>query len=186
MVAGEKLFQDLRCENLRPEETFILVVDGSDGPVSLEWMRRSGSTDGWELELWDARGSERPLGENGRVELPAGRSEFEIRTRRIDPETPVLRGLRLEIQPNPTTSSAMFRYHVPSAGRVLLQVFDPRGGRVWVEETAVGPGEYTTIWDGRTLDGERAASGIYFVRADVVSRSTGEAEHRIEKLVLVR
>ena len=186
LAAGEKLFRELRTEISGPEETWRIRIDAAEGPVSLGWAYRTGSADGWELRLRDGAGAESTLDVSGEIVVPTGKHEIEIVARRTGPGNPEIRSLSLEIQPNPTTSSAYLRYQVPFSARVLLQVFDPGGGRVWMEESEVGPGEHTAVWDGRTLDGPRAASGVYFVRADAVSRGSGAADHRVEKLVLVR
>jgi len=48
---------------------------------------------------------------------------------------------------------------------VSLEVLDASGRRVaLLHDGPLGPGPQEIAWDGRTLAGERAASGAYFYR----------------------
>ena len=67
--------------------------------------------------------------------------------------------------PNPATPEVSIRYHLPSAGRVLLEVFSVSGRRVCTLEDAHRiAGWHTATWDGVDAGGHRAASGVYFCR----------------------
>ena len=81
--------------------------------------------------------------------------------------TPVVMGLELSAPwPNPFAASTSIRFALPREAEVRLDVLDV-GGRQ-VRELLAGerrePGNQSVEWDGRTQRGERAASGIYFVR----------------------
>ncbi|MFH1690063.1 MAG: FlgD immunoglobulin-like domain containing protein [Candidatus Eisenbacteria bacterium] len=69
--------------------------------------------------------------------------------------------------PNPFNPRTTLRYSVASPGRVRVRVYDLAGRvvRTLVDED-VEPGEYGLSWDGTTNAGERAASGVYFVRME--------------------
>lgn len=72
---------------------------------------------------------------------------------------------------NPSRDGATFRYALPSAGTVRLELFDVHGRlvREWSPGER-GPGEYLEPWDGREGSGTTAASGVYFVRLRFAGR----------------
>ncbi len=83
--------------------------------------------------------------------------------------------------PNPFNPRTMIEYFLPEAAQVRLVVYDVRGRLL--NTVAVGPataGYHTVVWDGRTERGEKAASGIYFVRleteTDIATRKVVLAE----------
>ncbi len=65
---------------------------------------------------------------------------------------------------NPATRSVL-EYSLPAPARVSLQVFDVNGRlvRTLVDQDAAA-GEFRAQWDGRTEDGGRARTGLYFAR----------------------
>ena len=69
--------------------------------------------------------------------------------------------------PNPFNSTTKIRYAISVGGHVRLRVFDLLGRVIATlvddDETA---GEHETEWDGRTISGSIAASGIYFYRLE--------------------
>ena len=68
--------------------------------------------------------------------------------------------------PNPFNPTTRISFHLPRAGHLSLKVFDLRGQLVRTLRDgflAAGPGH--ADWDGRTDQGEPAASGIYFYEA---------------------
>jgi hypothetical protein len=75
---------------------------------------------------------------------------------------------RLELaanRPNPFRGSTLIPFSVPSAGTVELAIYD-LGGRL-VRTLVNGPrpvGSQTVSWDGRNGQGDRVASGVYYVR----------------------
>lgn len=88
---------------------------------------------------------------------------------------------RLEVGPNPLGASTTMRVHLDSRQNTQLVVRDVAGRAVatlvagtWLEE-----GDYEFAWDGRTNEGRRVPSGIYFVQL-----RTNVAE-RVAKLVVL-
>jgi hypothetical protein len=90
-------------------------------------------------------------------------------------------GLRY-IAPNPSRSYASIGYTLPEVWRAArLSVHDVAGRLVRRLDPAAGTRGYVSVeWDGRGDAGERAPSGVYFVRLDV----DGVAAER--KVVLLR
>jgi hypothetical protein len=77
-------------------------------------------------------------------------------------------GIR-HVTPNPVTTGASIGCALPSNWRIArLSVYDVAGGVVRRLDPAAGTcGLVTVEWDGKTSSGERAASGVYFVRLEV-------------------
>jgi len=69
--------------------------------------------------------------------------------------------------PNPTSADARIRFVIGSPGEVRLRIVDVRGRsvRTLVEESRPA-GEYVEVWDGRSAEGTRVASGVYFYRLE--------------------
>ncbi len=88
-------------------------------------------------------------------------------------------------RPNPFGRSTTIRYTASTRGHVSLRVFDLAGRVVRTLVGGVkGPGEHSVTWDGTTDLGERAASGVYFVRMEASSGSG--AVEAARKLVLLK
>jgi hypothetical protein len=77
--------------------------------------------------------------------------------------------------PNPFNPAATLEYSLGAPGRVSIRVYDLAGRlvRTLVDETS-DPGEYRAVWDGANESGERAASGVYFVRMEAGRFQGGE------------
>jgi flagellar hook assembly protein FlgD len=83
--------------------------------------------------------------------------------------------------PNPSNASVLMRYSLPAGGSARLEVVDVNGRRVWVEEAAgLSAGDHAAVWNGRTVNGQPASAGLYFVRL------LTEAGTRTERLVRMR
>ncbi len=83
--------------------------------------------------------------------------------------------------PNPFNPSVRFDYAVSKSNRVLVQIFDVRGGLVrTIEDGQRTPGTYSTKWNGKNGTGATVASGVYFCRLSIGS------ETLIRKLMLLR
>ncbi len=77
---------------------------------------------------------------------------------------PVAFGLALA-SGNPTHGAPRFMMAIPKASDVRVRVYNVRGTVVRnLVSRAVAPGYHPLGWDGRTMDGQRVASGVYFVR----------------------
>jgi len=85
--------------------------------------------------------------------------------------------------PNPFMDTTVIPLRVPDQSRVRIRIYDVTG-RLVKEllngDLISGGGEL--IWDGRGFDGEKVASGVYFLRMEVVDREFTE----VRKLVLIR
>ncbi len=86
--------------------------------------------------------------------------------------------------PNPFGHEATITYSIATAGQVNVRVVDVAGRvvRTLVDRT-VEQGEYSLVWDGRTDSGERAASGVYFVRLESFDGS--KMEEATRKVILI-
>jgi hypothetical protein len=74
------------------------------------------------------------------------------------------RGCTLEQNyPNPFNPSTTIRFELEADSHVSLKVYDATGRLVSVLIEGSRPaGEYSTVWNGRGINGSSAASGIYF------------------------
>ena len=69
----------------------------------------------------------------------------------------------LQNAPNPFNPDTVFRFGLPQAGQVKLDIYDLTGRHVrTLVDGMVGAGWQTVVWDGRGDRGERVASGVYF------------------------
>ncbi len=83
--------------------------------------------------------------------------------------------------PNPFNSTTIIQYDIPRLSQVVLEVFNVLGQKVSLlvsEKQSVG--RYTVMWDGKTLHGQEAPSGIYFYRLQ-----TGMSV-KVGKMVILR
>ena len=65
--------------------------------------------------------------------------------------------------PNPFNPVTKVAYHVPSASRVTIRVFDVTGRLVTtLVDGVVEPGRHAAVWNGRNDAGESVGSGVYF------------------------
>ncbi len=114
------------------------------------------------------------------------------------PEDPILATRLLAPSPNPFNPTTTIAYTLAAPGRVTICVHDAAGRvvRTLIDEERAA-GEHATVWNGRTDTGDRAASGVYFVRmvtsSDIgaappgdASRGGGSSETRQQKLVLLK
>ena len=68
--------------------------------------------------------------------------------------------------PNPFNPSVRFSIDMPSAEHLAVRIFDLKGRRVReIWDGDIGVGHHEMAWHGRMQSGQRAPSGIYFVRA---------------------
>jgi flagellar hook assembly protein FlgD len=69
------------------------------------------------------------------------------------------------IRPNPFNPSAEISFDLATPGSVRVAVYDLRGVLVrTLAETSLGVGRHEVTWDGRGMQGEPVASGVYFIR----------------------
>jgi hypothetical protein len=88
-------------------------------------------------------------------------------------------------RPNPFNPSTTIAYTLAGRSQVAIRVYDLAGRvvRTLVDGEA-GPGEHKVVWDGTTDAGQRAASGVYFVRMEAEGPAGGFRE--VGKVVLLK
>ncbi|MCK4680446.1 T9SS type A sorting domain-containing protein [bacterium] len=87
-------------------------------------------------------------------------------------------------RPNPFNPMTTIEYTVAAPGHVAIQVFDVAGRKVrTLVDAHVAAGRRTATWDGTTDSGERAASGVYFVKMEAHG---GDVFRATRKLVLLK
>ena len=88
--------------------------------------------------------------------------------------------------PNPFNAGTLISYSVPSASRVILDIFNIHGQRVAaVDQGLQAAGTHTVSWTGLDAEGWPLASGVYFY----LLRLSGEArevEPQPRKMLLLR
>ena len=73
--------------------------------------------------------------------------------------------VKIQAHPNPFNPQTVVNFVNPRAGDVSLVVYDIQGHLVrTLLSESLDAGEHSRVWDGRTDDGHRAASGVYFAR----------------------
>ena len=88
----------------------------------------------------------------------------------------------LQNRPNPFNPETTIPYSLAASGRVVIRLFDIAGRniRTLVDRTeAAGP--HIVRWNGKTDNGQRAASGVYFYR---ITYPSGEVSAK--KMMIVR
>ena len=88
--------------------------------------------------------------------------------------------------PNPFNAATHISYAVPSAVRVLLDIFNTHGQRVAaVDQGLRAPGTHTVSWTGVDGEGRPLASGVYFYRLRLPDGER-EVEPQTRKMLLLR
>jgi len=83
--------------------------------------------------------------------------------------------------PNPFNPSTTVNYTIPSRGTVTLSIFDARGTLITtLFSGTLDAGAHSTPWNGLTLSGNPAGSGVYFARIE------HNGSTRSKKLVLLK
>lgn len=87
--------------------------------------------------------------------------------------------------PNPFNPSTTIEYSVAERSTALITVYDGLGRRVrTLVSGEMGPGTYTTVWDGSTEGGFPAVSGTYFIR---MTAGNGKDDFSaVRRILLVR
>lgn len=88
-------------------------------------------------------------------------------------------------RPNPFRGATTVRVDLPGGGRaahrVLVRIYNVAGRLVATAfDEELPPGSHDIAWDGNGTDGTRAASGVYFIRADAAGAT------KTRKAVLLR
>ena len=106
---------------------------------------------------------------NGNQDVYSGR----LSTTAVDEaEAPIPNNLRLgSPYPNPFNSSANVVFYASSEEHVSLDVIDLLGRKIAIIFDGIcRVGENRFTWNGTDLEGNDAASGVYFVRLNAGSR----------------
>jgi bacillopeptidase F len=92
-----------------------------------------------------------------------------------------------EATPNPFHPETRLAIGLPGASRITVRVYNLKGQVVasLAESAERAAGRHELVWDGKTVAGERAPSGVYFFRLEVRSGESGPARTWLRKAVLV-
>jgi flagellar hook assembly protein FlgD len=72
--------------------------------------------------------------------------------------------------PNPFSGQTTINYHVPTAGRVTLRVYDLTGQLVrTLVDRRLALGSHSAVWDGSDEAERRVSAGAYFYKLQVGS-----------------
>jgi plastocyanin len=83
--------------------------------------------------------------------------------------------------PNPTKAGASFRFALPRAGDVRIEVFDAQGRLVATPvHRAFEAGTFGGSWDGRNTAGGAATAGVYYLRL------AAPGVHQVERVTIER
>jgi plastocyanin len=83
--------------------------------------------------------------------------------------------------PNPTRAGASFRFALPRAGDVRIEVFDAQGRLVATPvHRAFEAGTFGGSWDGRNTAGGAATAGVYYLRL------AAPDVHQVERVTIER
>ena len=84
--------------------------------------------------------------------------------------------LGLSASPNPFHFSASISFELSEPGRTFVTVYDLSGRMVRaLENSELGVGQYSIVWDGKRENGEPVSAGLYFCRIQSggISETTG-------------
>jgi hypothetical protein len=87
--------------------------------------------------------------------------------------------------PNPFNAGTTVRYALPTAGRVLVEIFNLRGQRVRVlADATLEAGYHFARWDGKNVYGQDVGSGVYLCRMTARGPAGSCFEHSREMLLV--
>ena len=89
--------------------------------------------------------------------------------------------------PNPFNPATTIRFDLPEEGRVTLRVFDLLGREVAaLMEAERGAGRHEVVWDGKTVAGTTAGTGVYFFRMEFFPASGAPPYANTRSMVLLK
>lgn len=100
------------------------------------------------------------------------------------------RGLPLEYAlqaayPNPFAGATQIGFDLPEPSRVSILVYDVRGRQVaTVTDGQMDPGSHLVQWQGRSNNGTKLDTGVYFVRFAAHSLISDRGQQTVRKIVL--
>jgi C1A family cysteine protease len=161
--AGQTVYVAVKFQN--QSYIYPLAID-MDGPVDSGKSYISGTGSGWtSLAAYNCDTTIR-----ARVSTDTALSIDD--PGQAPPPSALPANLRLEAAyPNPFNPNTTVEYSLHQDGPVELKVYDLKGGvvRTLVDETQ-SAGIHQVIWDGRSDQGGRVPSGVYFCRAEAGSQ----------------
>jgi len=121
-------------------------------------------TIGLALLPYDLAGNHRVW--DGRIDMGCFEYGSESYVSVDDPELPVLDKLMLKQNyPNPFNPTTTIAYSLPEASNVQLDIYNIKGQLVKSLVNAEMPaGMHSVVWDGRDMNNQAVASGVYFYR----------------------
>jgi hypothetical protein len=94
--------------------------------------------------------------------------------------------------PNPMRDSTTFYFTLTRpADRFSLEIFTLSGRKIWVRDLyslsadSYPNGSVSLVWNGRDLDGDRVATGVYIYRASASAPGDGDGVELFGKVVVV-
>lgn len=83
----------------------------------------------------------------------------------VGTQEPQLPSAKPNAYPNPFTNSMSVQYNLNDASDMKIEVYDMQGKLVkTLHDGMLGPGQYTSTWDGTNASGAEATKGIYFIK----------------------
>jgi len=100
--------------------------------------------------------------------------------------TPI--GFQLESNyPNPFNPSTTIRFGLPATTQVTLTIFNMFGQTVrTLLDHRFEAGKHQVVWDGQNDSGEKAVSGVYFLRMVAAKKNKSAAFVQVRKMALVQ
>jgi len=92
----------------------------------------------------------------------------------------------MKIHPNPFGIETRIRLLSGKDKAVRVSIHNLRGQCIRTLETSALKGAEDVIWDGRMDSGEEAPSGIYFIRAELISGNSGKSVYQSGKVLKIR
>jgi len=88
--------------------------------------------------------------------------------------------------PNPFTETTRIYFTMSEGGTAKVHVYSVSGRKVWQTELAASSGQGFVDWDGRDTEGDAVANGVYLVRVELKSGTSGRRVDALERMVRVR
>jgi hypothetical protein len=129
------VYADVNSADLKPGGEFYLTVDGVRANETFTWTANGDRTVVASLSSANSSGT-----------LPDG---FSLN----------------QNYPNPFNPTTTISFAVPVATRARIEIYNLLGALIAVPfDDAVQAGDHQVVWDGRNLNGESVASGVYLYK----------------------